>query len=124
MRSLLLIMIGLFFSVPLFAEEKNSIGYSSVADALEALKKLPDAEVSVQGGWTIINTKEGKNFVLWSFTPATHAAHPTAVKRIVLEEGGMVKIDTRALCQAKKAACDKLMAEFDELNKKISQNYK
>lgn len=102
------------------AQQSNSgsgIGYASVAAALEALKARADVRISVQGGWTIVN--DPADNALWSFTPPDHPAHPAAVKRSTVQRDGAVFIDMRALCQAEKLACDKLMAEFRELNDKI-----
>lgn len=98
------------------AEPERGIGYPSVAAALEALKARGDVQISDHGGWTVVNDpKEG---ALWSFTPPGHPAHPAAVKRKVVERDGQAWIDMRALCQADKTTCDKLMEEFNALNQR------
>lgn len=99
------------------SDSGRGIGYPSVAAALEALKARSDVRISVQGGWTIVSDPANK--ALWSFTPSGHPAHPAAVKRSTVQKDGAVFIDMRALCQAEKHACDKLIAEFRELNDKI-----
>jgi hypothetical protein len=98
---------------------QSGIGYPSVAAALEALKARPDVKISVRDGWTIVN--DPISGAVWSFTPSSHPAHPAAVKRTVVEKNGQVFLDMQALCQASKAACDKLIAEFQELNEKTVQ---
>lgn len=106
-------------SAPSYADENSSIGFKTVALALDALKNKDGTKTSVQGGWTIIEDQENSNTVLWSFTPDSHPAHPAAVKRTVLEKNQSIYIQMKALCQAKKTACDKLMQEFEELNQNI-----
>jgi hypothetical protein len=98
-------------------ESGQGIGYPSVAAALAALKARSDVNISVKEGWTIVNDPAEK--ALWSFTPSNHPAHPAAVKRATVERDGQVFINMRALCQAEKSACDKLIAEFQELNQKV-----
>lgn len=97
----------------------NSIGYPTVAAALADLKGKPEADVRDNNGWTIIGIDTPGEHSLWSFTPAGHPAHPAVVKRTVYEENGSVMMKTNALCQAQKSACDQLMAEFAELQRKI-----
>lgn len=74
----------------------GSIGYSSVAAALEGLRTKPGANVAVQGGWTIV--EEGTT--LWSFTPASHPAHPAVIKRTIVQRDGTFFVDMSALCEA------------------------
>jgi len=100
-------------------ETSNGIGYATVTDALTSLKSKDGASISVQGGWTIVQDSELGNMVLWSFTPESHDAHPTAVKRTVLEKDGYISIRMEALCQSSKVACDSLIEEFKKLNDKI-----
>ncbi|WP_252372461.1 hypothetical protein, partial [Alteromonas stellipolaris] len=111
--------MGALLAFPSSANENSSIGYKTVDLALQALKNKDGTNLSIQGGWTIIEDTEESNLVLWSFTPETHAAHPAAIKRKVLEKNQAIHIQMSALCQAKKADCDKLMKEFEQLNKNI-----
>jgi hypothetical protein len=97
--------------------QESGIGYPSVSAALQALKARADVKISIQGAWTIVQVPSEN--ALWSFTPAGHPAHPAAVKRTVVEKEGKVFINMQALCQAAKDACDKLIAEFDELNNRM-----
>jgi len=117
--------VSLALSVALAAQvcaEESTIGYPTVDAALEALRKDPHAQFTIQGGWTIVATEENGNHVLWSFTPKGHAAYPAAVKRTVLEKDGAVLIDMKVLCFGTQAACDKLVAEFKGLNERIKQS--
>src|SRR5262245_14735526 len=76
------------------------VGFKSVAEALTALKARPGAKSSVTqpDSWTIITEQGGS--VVWSFTPATHPAHPAVVRRaIVVGDDGMSRIEMASLCQ-------------------------
>ena len=109
-------------SVAAFAQQGSprlsSIGYPSVAAALEALKAKSDIKTSVQAGWTVVED----GMTLWSFTPPGHPAHPAAIKRTLVEKDGAWHVEMNALCQADKTACDKLMAEFQALNEKMRES--
>ncbi len=96
------------------------IGYQTVAGALAALRSRPDSQVSIQGGWTIITSPTDRS--LWSFTPAGHPAHPAVVKRTVVEKDGSISVQTNALCEADKTACDKLIDEFRLLNDRVRED--
>lgn len=97
----------------------SPIGYETVAQALESLKKKPDTKFRQKQGWIIIS-EEGDN-ALWSFTPENHPAYPAVAKRtVVLDEDG-ISIVLDVLCEAEKTPCDQLVRDFDELTDKIKQ---
>ena len=100
---------------PIPEAEESSIGYATVAEALAALKAKPGVEISNEDGWTII----ADGLALWSFTPEVHPAHPTAVKREVIERDGKVVIEMAVLCQSTKEPCDQLVREFAERNENM-----
>lgn len=99
--------------------QSNSIGYPTVAAAMEALKAKKDAKVSVRDGWTIIDEESAK--AIWSFAPPDHPAYPAAIRRALVERDGNISIAMTALCQASKAACDGLIEEFTQLNEQAAQ---
>jgi hypothetical protein len=102
-------------------DRPSAIGYATVAEALAALKAKPGVQVETTkpDGWTIINEPD---HVQWSFTPNAHSAYPAVVRRAIKQNAdGGIAIETSALCQAEKAPCDKLVAEFAELNERIRQ---
>lgn len=119
MRSLRFILAALLLPLSAFAQQGTGVGFPTVAAALDALKTRSGAHVSVQGGWTIVD--ETAAATIWSFTPPTHPAHPAVVKRTMVVRDGAVSIEMRALCQAGKEACDKLMDEFNALNARMGQ---
>jgi hypothetical protein len=97
----------------------DSIGYPTVAAALEALKAKKGVAVSDHGGWTVVEDKAAQAY--WSFTPPGHPAHPAVVKRTVISENGGASMRMTALCQAAKEPCDQLMASFQQLNERMIQ---
>ena len=119
MKIIPLAFLSISIAFSAFASESSSIGYKTVELALQTLKSKEGANLSIQGGWTIIKDKEDSNLVLWSFTPDSHPAHPAAIKRKIVEKNQKIYIQMSALCQAKREDCDKLMQEFEQLNQNI-----
>src|SRR5687767_10329537 len=114
-RLIIIAAAGLFASAsPLSAQ---SIEYPSVAAALTALKAKPGVELGGQDGWTFI--KDGN--VNWSFTPANHYAHPSVGRRELREDQGRFFVETRILCQAQKASCDRLRDDYALLDKRMNE---
>jgi hypothetical protein len=97
---------------PLPESKESSIGYPTIADAIAALRAKPGVQIRVEQGWTIV--EDGRT--LWTFTPDGHPAHPTVVKRTVVEDTKGVWMDMDVLCQAAKKPCDALVREFQQLN--------
>ena len=93
---------------------KNRFGYASVEAALLDFRSRKDVEISVQAGWTTVI--EPAAMRIWTFTPTGHPAHPTVVRRTVAKEGTKVFVELQAVCEAEKSACDKIVAEFVQLN--------
>lgn len=91
----------------------------SVAQIQSAIMKNPAMKFSVQGGWTV--AKDSDALVLWAFTPVKHPAHPSAVKRRIINQGGNATIEMTVLCQADKTACSALVKEFEAKNNKIKR---
>jgi hypothetical protein len=132
LKTLLLISIAIYASfstaqeatepIPEDPYAAKSLGYTSVAEALESLKAKPDVSVTVTrpDGWTIIQQKEP--FAIWSFTPPSHYAYPAVVRRTLERKGSDLYMQMAALCQADKASCDKLIREFNELNERMKQS--
>ncbi|MDZ7938547.1 MAG: hypothetical protein U5M53_09815 [Rhodoferax sp.] len=101
----------------------EGIGYPTVAEAIASLKAKPGVEVQITkpDAWTIVNEPSG---IQWSFVPSNHYANPccrSSRSKKWNREGG-VFIEMRALCQAEKAQCDKLIEEFKVLNESMRQS--
>jgi len=65
---------------------------------------------------------EQDGLTLWSFTPEGHPAYPAVVKRQMVEKDGAWYVNMNALCEATKAACDKLIEDFKVLNERMRQS--
>lgn len=98
------------------AQDQPSIGYPSVAVALESLANDPAVQLRGEAGWTVADAEEGGNIVLWTFTSSIHVAHPAAIKRTVYREEDAVRLEMTVLCEAEQEACDALVTEFQKLN--------
>ena len=100
-------------------EGHNSDGLA-VSVLLEKLKSNPDVQVRVDRGWQIAEVKSER--ALYSFTPETHPAHPSYVKREVIQKEGSIYIETSARCGAEKNVCDQLVRDFIELNNRVQKS--
>jgi len=121
------VVLALMLGACASTTRESDLGYegfnkadSSVEATLEKLKVDPRVSIRNNNGWTIATLDTGR--VLWSFTPKGHPAHPSFVKREVIEKDGSVYIDTTARCSAEKSVCDQLVRDFIELNNKIQRN--
>jgi Protein of unknown function (DUF4019) len=95
----------------------DEISYPTVAAAFDAVKVLPGVKMLAREGWTIV--EDDRNKAVWSFTPPKHPAHPAAIRRILVTKDGKIGMSLSALCEASKAACDKMMEDFEALNKEV-----
>jgi hypothetical protein len=96
----------------------SKIEFASVSEALEKVAERVGARKEiVQGGWTIIH--QYRPDVVWSFAPPSHAAYPAVVKRVLTSgDDGFIRMEMSMLCEASKAPCDGLYAEFQQLNER------
>ncbi|KNC66662.1 hypothetical protein [Pseudoalteromonas ardens] len=108
------------------ATSNNELGYDgynrsgeTVEQTLLRLKEDSSVDVRNERGWTIATMKSGR--VMWSFTPPNHPAHPSFVKREVIENDGRIYIETSARCGASKQICDDLVQDFIKLNNLVSK---
>ena len=96
--------------------------YATVALALEALRSKSGVKISDLSGWTVIEDRS--TLSLWSFTPPGHPAHPAAIHRRVVQEADKIFVKTHVLCEASKPACDKVVADFEDLNQRMIKGLK
>jgi hypothetical protein len=95
----------------------SGIGYPSVAAALKDLHSKPEVIFREERRWII--AEDRSRYTLWSFATEGDPAYPSAVKRTAVQEsGGSVTMNMNILCEAKQDACDKLVANFNELNER------
>ena len=83
--------------------------YGTPQSLLATLRQNPDVQVQQQEGWTLAIDETHQR--IWLFTPPTHAAHPAALKRELVEQDGVLVVRTGILCGASKVVCDGLMQE-------------
>lgn len=120
---LIAILVGCSSTTPV----KEDLGYQGqdssglgVNELLSKLKSDPEVNVRVERGWQIAEVKSER--VLYSFTPESHPAHPSYVKREIVEKDGSIFMETSASCGAEKIVCDQLIRDFIELNNKVKEN--
>jgi hypothetical protein len=98
-------------------KKSSGIGYPSVAAALADLHSKPEVIFREEGGWII--AEDRSHYTLWSFATEGDPAYPSAVKRTAVQEsGGNVTMSMNILCESNQDACDKLVANFNELNER------
>jgi hypothetical protein len=105
------------------SEPRGGVGYSSVVEALEAVKARPGIKIAITkpDSWVIANEENGN--VIWSFSPSTYAGYPAVVRReIKVNPQGNVFIEMKVLCQASKLACDALVKDFVALNEGVRES--
>jgi hypothetical protein len=118
-RLLVTLIIGLaVFKVGVTGDE-SAIGYTNVQEAYDALESNPSAKQTEYEGWSIFNIKQDGKYILWSFTPEDHSAHPSAIRREVVSKDGEVFISMSALCHSDQVSCDRLIDEFKVINENI-----
>lgn len=115
----LVLLGGASLSNPALAQER--VGYPTVAEARRSVPALPGATSSEQSGWLIVEVKGTQT--LWSFPPERHASYPSVVKRTVRQSDGRLTVDMDILCEAAKAACDRLNDSFVALNEWMVRSF-
>lgn len=109
--------VQLAFAQPV--AKKISTDYKTVEAAFNALDSHPDAQITEYEGWVIFKLKDGGKYVLWSFTPTEHPAHPSAIRREIVKQGSQILISMDALCESSKFDCDDLIEQFKQINENI-----
>ena len=103
--------------------EPSPIGYATIEEAYNALKADSAVDMQEHEGWTIFNQKGDGKYILWSFTPDYHPAHPSAIRREIVKKGDEILIKMDALCISNQLDCDLLIDQFKKINERISQDW-
>lgn len=119
----LLALLYLPVSVAQQVAEPSPIGYATIEEAFNALKVDPAVGMQEYEGWTIFNQKGDGKYILWSFTPDDHPAHPSAIRREIVKKGDQILIKMDALCNSNQLDCDLLIDQFKKINERISQDW-
>jgi hypothetical protein len=101
----------------------TGVGFKTVEEAMTVLKDKPGVTVTTRSRdqWIIINEPWLK--INWSFAPVGHYAYPAVVRRdIKVNDEGKLVMQTRALCDSGRSACERLIAEFNESNRRAYEN--
>jgi hypothetical protein len=101
------------------ANGQGAIGYPTVAAAFQDVTSRSNVNISTQGGFVVVD--EPAAFTLWTFTLSPHPAHPTVVRRAIVERAGAMVVEMAVLCEAERKACDQLVSEFQVLNEQLRQ---
>jgi hypothetical protein len=121
-----LILVALLYFPALGAQqaaEISPIGYATIEEAFAALKADPEAGMKQHEGWTIFNQKGDGKYILWSFTPEGHPAHPSVVRREVVKKEDEIYIRMDALCDSSQLYCDMLIEQFKSINERIKKKW-
>ena len=103
--------------------EPSPIGYATIEEAFNALKADPAVGMQEYEGWTIFNQKGDGKYILWSFTPDDHPAHPSVIRREIVKKDDQILIKMDALCNSNQLDCDLLIDQFKKINERISQDW-
>jgi hypothetical protein len=86
--------------------EKAAIPYTSLDEAMKALRAKPGVEFRSEGGWIVAYDPD--EIVSWLLTPPGHPAYPSIVKRYIVNSASGAEMVTDTRCFASKDVCDKL----------------
>ena len=126
MRRFSLFLVALLYLPVAAAQqvaEPSPIGYATIEEAFNALKADSDVGMKEYEGWTIFNQKGDGKYILWSFTPDDHPAHPSAIRREIVKKDDQILIKMDALCNSNQLDCDLLIDQFKKINERISQDW-
>ena len=101
-------------------EQPPGIEYASPAEAWEALSGKPDVSISYLREWRVVTERESTT--IWTFTTPGNPAHPSVVKRMLVEKDGSFHVASFIQCGADKAECDKLVADFRALDARMKED--
>lgn len=88
---------------------KSGIEYSTLEEALDALRAKAGVTFNNQDGWLVANDSDA--IVIWLFTPPGHPAYPSMIKRHIVNGPHGAYMDTAIRCLASKAVCDQYFGD-------------
>ncbi len=123
-----LLSLGIHLSFNLAAAsaaelESSGIGFKTVDEAYQALNEDTAAVMTNYEGWIVYNQKRDGVYILWSFTPLSHPANPSVVRREISKHGTELSIRMSALCESEKSNCDGLIEDFRIINENIKEKH-
>ncbi len=80
--------------------------------ALDGLRAKPGVTVREENDWFVLKEPNGRSF--WSISQPAHPAHPTVVKRTLVEDTEGIRMVMRVKCGAPKETCDRVVQQFQQ----------
>lgn len=96
----------------IFVSQSESLGYSTVAEALVDLRDRMKL-IPLTGGRGV-SFLGPDNKTTWTFTGKDEAAYPAVVRLVTVREGTTVSVDISILCEAAQVVCDQFRKETRE----------
>jgi hypothetical protein len=84
---------------------KSDIEYSTLEEALNALRAKTGVTFKNQDGWLVAD--DSSAIVIWLFTPPGHPAYPSMIKRHIVNGPDGAYMETAIRCLASQAVCDR-----------------
>ena len=125
-RALTLLLVGTVAlssiqTIPARAAEICGRTMTSPGQLLDTLRNEAGIELIHQDDLYLAFAEEARGIV-WTFTRPNHPAHPAVVCRQVVQQGEDIGVETRVLCGGRKTACDRMVADFQDLNERMKQD--
>jgi hypothetical protein len=90
-------------------------------EALEAIiKSKPGIKVLASDASVVSYSDPATNFV-WNFATETNEAFPHVACRRLVQVDGAFRVVTEISCGAEKAACDRLVAAYNDLDRQMRE---
>jgi hypothetical protein len=90
-----------------------------IAAFFDRLTKVEGASITLRDSQFIGVLDKGN--INWSFTVAGHPAHPSVACRKLVEVDGRYRVLTNISCQADERACEQLVADYKQLDKRMME---
>ena len=81
---------------PLPEQSASTVGYPTVAAALEGLHANPAVQFRTQAGWTVAD--DPVHSTIWTFAPRGDPAYPAVVKRRIFSAADGSRLEMNVLC--------------------------
>jgi len=88
------------------ASPQVEITYATPQAALDALRLKQGVTIREENDWYVV--KDPAENAFWSITSPAHPAHPTAVKRTLVQDADGMRLAMRVQCGAAKATCERV----------------
>jgi hypothetical protein len=119
----LVFLAALSCSVPAAAKEICDVEFDNLGTLLQEMQSDPRYEV--EGSELYLGFVDGLDRKrTWAFTTPANPAHPAVICRSLVQQQDAWVVDTRLVCGGPKQACDRMVADFDDLDKRMAEYLK